>query len=51
MKSKRTKQINYRTGALKRRFGIRKGDKTPAGTFIKKANEARRRKVSIMGLI
>ena len=39
MNSSQIKNNNYRTGAIKRKFGISASDKVEAGTLISKMNE------------
>jgi hypothetical protein len=47
------KAVNYKMGALKRKFKIKKGEVVEPGTFIKKANDSKlsKRDVAIRGLI
>lgn len=50
----RDKELNYKVGVLKRKFGIKKSDKTEPGTLISKANESKslsKRDIAIRGLI
>jgi hypothetical protein len=50
----RHKTSNYKKGALKRKFKMKKSEKVSAGSFINKANEkklSRKERVSIMGLV
>lgn len=50
----RHKTLNYKTGALKRKFKVDKSEKVEPGYFINKANEQRqlsKRDVAIRGLI
>ncbi len=47
------KSINYKVGALKRRFKMKRSEKTEPGTFIRKANDQKlsKKEMAIRGLI
>lgn len=47
----RSKKLNYKTGALKRKFKMDKSESVEPGTFINKAKELSRTQVAIRGLI
>lgn len=50
MSKLKTKQLNYKSGALKRKFKMKRDEKIVPGTFISKANESKRN-LAIKGLI
>ncbi len=49
------KKLNYKVGAIKRKLGIKKGDKVETGDLIRKANELKamnpRKRTAFAGMI